>query len=529
MIRNRHPVLALLAIVLVTSAVAVFSGLVASLGSPLLILGLAGLISSVILLAVPLELFLVLMAVLTFLVQGNLAYFLRLTQAAWIPYLLCGVALVRVLLGLFGRRRGAPEPIRGLLAFTLGALMLHLLILVAGVLLNRPGAGQIMAGFKNALPFWVITALLVAQRDDERSHPWLWRLFYVTLFLQVPLVLVQHFVIRVRRADAETTGMDAVVGSFGGNIAGGGASATLVAFVLFVMAYQFARWLRGRAGWLATAFVTLTGLGLIVMGEVKAIFVWLPMVVLYLLRDRLLARPLQTVLTGSLLTVVLGATFVAYDAMYWQGSSGQRSLAERVEGMYYFFDPNAVNFKTGEISRGASLALWATDRKVDPAHRIVGYGSGSTRVSATVGMGEVARRYAPLSVASTALATLLWDSGVLGAATFAAVIVGALLMAMRLGRHPRVPPAEQARVEAIGAFLLIALTLLIYNRALTDEPSTQMLLVIGIGHVAAQWRLMQRREREAGMPLPAPADAPTRPGSPGNPGVAGAWRRPQSI
>ena len=523
MIRARHPVLAALAIVLVTSAVAVLSGLVASLGSPLLILVLAGLISSVILLAVPLQLFLVLIAVLTFLVQGNLAYFLRMSQAAWIPYLLCAVALVRVLLGLFAPRRGAAEPIRGLLAFTIGALVLHLVILLAGVLLNRPGGGQIMAGFKNALPFWVITALLVAQRGDARSHPWLWRLFYVTFFMQIPLVLVQHFVIRVRRADSETTGMDAVVGSFGGSITGGGASATLVAFVLFVMALQFARWLRRQDGVLATTFVCVTGLGIVLMGEVKAIFVWLPMIVLYLLRRRLLARPLQMVFAGSMLTVVLAATFVAYDAMYWQSSSGHRTIGERIEGAWYFFDPNAVNFKTGEISRGASLALWAGDQKIDTARRIIGYGSGSTRVSATVGMGEVARRFAPLSVASTALATLLWDSGILGAASFVAVILGSLLMAMRLGHHPLLAPAEQARIEAIGAFLLIAVTLLIYNRALTDEPSTQMLLVIGVGYVASQWRLVQRLGREAVAPVPAPATAPTRPTG------FGGWRRPQSI
>jgi hypothetical protein len=521
MIRARHPVLAGVAIVLVTAAVAVFSGLVASLGSPFLIMILTGLIASVILLAVPLELFLVLVGVLTFLVQGNLAYFLRLTQAAWIPYLLCAVALVRVMLGLFAPPREQPEPIRGLLSFTLGALVLHLVILLAGVALNRPGFGQVVAGFKNALPFWVITAMLVANPDKERSYPWLWRLFYVTLFMQIPLVLIQHFVIRVQRADAESTGMDAVVGSFGGNINGGGASATLVAFVLFMMAYQFARSLRRQSGWLATALIEALGLGLILMGEVKAIFVWLPVAVLYLMRRRLLAKPMQAVLALSMMTAVLAGTFIAYDALYWSGGSGKRSIAERIEGMYYFFDPNSINFKTGEISRGASLALWVTDLKVDTARRIIGYGSGSTRVSATVGMGEVARRFAPLSVASTALATLLWDTGIIGALSYCAVLAGTLLMALRLGHHPALDPPEQARIEAIGVFMLVAMTLLIYNRALTDEPSIQMMLVIGVGYVASQWRLAMRRERETPRNIPAPMAHPPVPRG------LGAWS-PQS-
>jgi hypothetical protein len=501
---SARPASAVLTMVLAV-LIAALCGLLVSFGSPVAVLLLVGSIVSMVLLVVRLETFLILLVATTFLVQGCLSYFLSFQQAAWIPYLLCVVATIRILLGLFARNRAPHEPIDGLLALTLGALAVHIATLLGGVALNQPSVGQAAAGLKNALPFWVVTALLLAPHGGESRFPLLWRLFYVTLFLQVPLVLVQHFVIRVRRADAESTGMDAVVGSFGGNMdSGGGANSTLVIFALFVMALQFARFLRGQEKWRLTLLIQLVGLSLIVLGEVKAFFIWLPLTIVYLLRHSLVTRPLQSTLTLSIMAVIFAATFVAYDALYWTSQSGKRSAVERIESMFYFFDPNGMNPQTGEVSRGASVLLWVNDHRVDPARRIIGHGSGSTRISATVGLGEVARRYIPLNIGATTLAVLLWDSGLLGTLSFAVLLFGSLAMAQRLGNHQALDSAERSQAEAIGVFMLIALTLLVYNRTLTDEPSTQLLFAFGVGHIALLWRIASRRERERIQPsLPA--------------------------
>ncbi len=451
------------------------------------------------LLTMQLELLLALLTVLTFIVQGSLGYFLGMTRAAWLPYGLCVMALVRV---PFGSLRETLEPIvraRGLLAFTLAALVLYAIILVAGVVLNRPAAGQTVAGFKAALPFWVITALLLVDRDRQRCYPRLCKLFYAIFFLQLPLVLLQHAYVIPRRADAMTTGMDAVVGSFGGHMHAGGANATLVVFTLLIMAHQVARFLRRVGGRGQPAIIAAAGMTIILAGEVKGVFVWMPMMAVFLVRRHVRAAPRRCALVLGSTVAALGLTFVAYERLYW-GQKGHRPAAERISRIWSSVaDPSRIDYATRNVSRAASVALWLADGEVDAARRVIGYGPGAAHISATVGLGEVAKRFAPLRVSPTAAAALLWDSGVLGLLTFSSILAGALGMAMKGADSPSVPPDEQARLDALGALLVVFCSLLFYSRALVAEPSTQLLLALAVGVTGSQWmRCYQARNEAAG-------------------------------
>ena len=457
------------------------------------ILLLAGLVAWVIVVAVRPESLLVLLAVLALLVQGPLYYFLGWTRAAWLPYLLSAMAAVRVPMAWSGKR-APPVDTQACrpLYFTLGALGLYAVALVAAAVWNRPGLGQLAAGFKATLTYWVITTLLLLDRDAERGYPRLWSLFYVAFFLQLPLVLFQHFYIVPLRPDTTETRLDAVVGSFGGNMYGGGASASLAVFTLFVVAYQLSRLLRGRAGAVPSVIVLATGLVIILAGEVKAVFFWIPAVVIFLHRARFASEPLRSALAMVATVAVLAVIYVTYDTFYWDQSRAY-NVAQRVEEMSYPLDPSFVNRRTGEVSRGASISLWFSDGEVDAAHRVFGHGPGSSHVSATVGPGEVAERFAPLHIAATTMARLLWDAGILGLLSFSAIILGALVMAARLGNHVGVSPDEQARLEALGALLLISCSLLVYNRSLIDDPAISLLLAFAVGYTGSRWLLVARR------------------------------------
>lgn len=457
----------------------------ATLGS-LILLAVAGLVSCAIVLILPLELFLALLAVLTFVVQGCLGYFFGISRAAWLPYALCVLALIRVPFGSPRATLAAIARARGLLAFTLAALALYVVILIAALVLNRPPAGQTLAGLKAALPFWVIAALLLVDVDRERSHPRLWKLFYAIFFLQVPLVVFQHVYVIPRRADAMTTGMDAVVGSFGGHMHAGGANATLVIFALLIMAHQVARFLRRIGGGGQLAGIAAVGMTIILAGEVMGVFVWMPLLAVFLVRRHGWEAPLRSALVLGSTVAALGLTFVTYDRLYW-GKKGHTSAAERISQMWsHVADPSRVNYATHNVSRAASVALWLADDEVDAARRVIGYGPGAAHLSATVGPGEVAKRFAPLRVSPTAAAALLWDSGVLGLLSFASILAGALGMAMQEANRPSVRPDQQARLDALGALLLVFCSLLLYSRALIAEPSTQLLLALAVGYAGCQ-------------------------------------------
>lgn len=471
---------------LVVAFLALFLGLVAASGFLVGQMLVFGLLLGGLLLLLPLEALFVILMVVTFVVQGSATYFLRFHQAAWLPYLLCLLLFVKAVDLRPAQREVAPAPAPP--TWSSAAVMclgLYFLCLASATLINRPSAGQLIVGLKNALPLWIAVALVYQGARLPRFLDRLWTVFNVLFFVQLPLVVFQHFIVVPWRRDAESTGMDAVVGTFGGLIDGGGANSTLVLFSLLVMAHQLALWARGQILLRRLLVFWSAGLVIVLAGEVKAALIWIPLIILYVLRTRVVASfgsALATILISGLL---VSGLFAAYSVLYWDRISGSSS-GDLVGRMRYFFDAKNINYRTGEISRGASLALWAADPRADAARRILGYGPGASRISATSGLGEVAARYAPLELAATSASLLLWDSGLLGALAFAGILLATALSLRRIASNARLPPRELAAADAFGAGMLMFITLLLYNRSLNDEPSVQLLLAIAVG-CALHW------------------------------------------
>jgi hypothetical protein len=203
---------------------------------------------------------------------------------------------------------------------------------------------------------------------------------------------------------------------------------------------------------------------------------------------------------------MIGTLYAAYSTLYWQQYKANRhgDLISRTE---YFFDPTNVNYETGEISRGASIALWVQDQRANLATRLIGYGPGASRISATGGLGVVAQRYVPLQISSTTMAVVLWDSGLLGATAFFCLILFTLLMLRRLSGSPQLSAKEQAAADALGAIALVMLSLVFYNTYLNDEPTMQLLLATAVG-MGLYWRSKVRpreapQQATASRPVPA--------------------------
>jgi uncharacterized membrane protein len=100
-----------------------------------------------------------------------------------------------------------------------------------------------------------------------------------------------------------------------------------------------------------------------------------------------------------------------------------------------------------------------------------------------LGKGEVAKRYSPLNLDATTTAVHLWDTGLLGALAYAGALVLVLLQGWRLHRDKSLEPVSAAMLEASVVTLAMMFTLLLYNRALTDEPTAQLLLYFAFGTV----------------------------------------------
>lgn len=489
---------------------ALLVGAVAGLDSPVLLVIVSGAIFAMLaFFLVNANILLHLLFVVTFVIQGSALYFFGLRSATWIAVGMAGLFGMRTFMDLVvksrqQRRGGAPEgrPVTLIML----PFFAYLLCYMVSIVLNRPSAGQLMSALKSNLPVFgvLLSFYWFAWRPATLER--LWQSLIWIGVLQLPVVLYQHFFVSTKRDN----GFDSVVGTFGGTPLGGGLSSMLVLFVVAVSVYALARWNRGLMSRPLALLVFAIGLAVILLGEVKAAFIWLPLGVFIVLRQRIMKNLFSVIAYGILAVAMLGSIYFVYNALYWgQTLNHSKGLEGKLDaGGGYFFDTHNVNYLTGEISRGASLALWAKDATASIPKRLLGYGPGASKSSSSIGgSGVIARRFAPLNVDATALAVLLWDVGVLGAAAYSLMAVGGVILGWRYMRRGQGSAAQMAIVEASVAVLLIYVSLLIYNRTMLDEPTVQLLYLFCLGSVVQVCRYGQ----VAATAGPAEAAVPVRP------------------
>lgn len=425
---------------------------------------------------------LLVMFVLTFLVQGSALYFGNVRQAPWIAVGMAGLFFLRALLELsLHNRTGVGRERSGAGNGIVIAIGVYLACYFFSFLINRPPMGQMIASMKSIIPMFGVFLAFYWFEWGTKNLEKLWKLFLVIALIQFPVVVYQHFVVAARR----TQGFDSVVGTFGGVQGAGGLSSVMVFFCVISIGYAASRWNRGL---MSARNVLLFGLiifGVILLGEVKASLLWLPIVTFIVLRRRALKNVLTLISYLSVASVLLLTIYTAYNAMYWSNLKGNEgTLTEKFDNAGgYFFDPRAVDYRTGEVSRGASLSIWANDRLASVPRRLIGYGPGSSKTGGSLGKGEVAKRFEPLSIDSTTAAVMLWDTGILGFASYSVAMLLGLFVAFRFVWQGRGSEQQKCIMDAALAALVIQVSMLIYNRTLTDEPTMQLLYLFLLGSV----------------------------------------------
>lgn len=479
--RAAFPGLAALAGLFGVALVALLVGAVVALGSKPLTVLLVGLLVFIpLLLFVSTKNMLPAMFVFVFLVQGAAHSFLHLRMATWLASGLGGMFLARSFLELsnFSKSAQAGRPAPGGGAIILAA-SLYLSFFFFSMALGQATVAQIISSLRFCVPMLGVLFALYWFEWSELALRRLWLLIAAIALLQVPVVAYQHFFM------IQVLSWDGVVGTFGV-----GMSAMLVLFTLSSMLYFLARWSRGLTpSWLAAA-VFCAGMLTILLGEVKAVVLWIPMGVFLVMRRRLLKNVFAFLGFGLFVVAFVAGTFTAYQALYWgeHGSKGDTIEEKFNSTSGYILDPNGLNYTTGEVSRGASLMLWYRDPVPTALERLIGYGPGASSTSQGTGKGVVARRYRTLEINATALAALLWDVGVLGTLSFLALFCIGIAAGLRYVRRGCGSPVQQAMVDTSTVVLALLATTLVYNRTLVDEPTVQLLFYFCLGCIVQHWR-----------------------------------------
>lgn len=469
-------------------------------------------VSVILALALPLSWMLILTLAMAALVSGSAEYFMGLSQANWLPFVLSSVVAARALVQAklqpqeFGATRSSGL---GPALFVYPAI-LYLTILVASAAANAVPAAQALAAFKNYTLMWGVLVCVYYLDSVERTSTLMWRLIVLTSLLQLPVVLYQRFFVASRLGNsASSLSYDAINGTFGGGLTGG-RSGALALFICAGWAYLLILW-RDRQlklGWLA--LLSLFLLASLFVAEVKVVIIWLPLVGLLVFFARIRDRPILFVL-GLIGSTCLALAIIAAYRVSYASPTADTSLEHFfTRDLAYVFDPNRFNPATRELGRVSALVHWWRELgSAGIGQLLVGYGPGASRGVSSVAIGTIAKRY-PFSLDISAAAGLLWDTGLLGLIAFCSMVGLGAIESKRLSRLRELPTSLRQELEAGYVVLVLVLSSVFYVRDAIDGPILQFVVFFALGVVTCGRRIISTSRPSA---APKPGASTRRPGT----------------
>lgn len=484
---------------LIVGIVAVLFGLIASTGNLIGVAVAVGLVLGIfLLLRLDLAIWLVLTG--TLLINGLLGLaFHNLSKAAWLLSLL-GFFLLggAILTKLLSRERSQPLPD-----------FINLLTVFMGVSIGisffgEGGVLEVLVGTKRAFQLWgvalVIAMLPLTVLSQQRLRNWCMAAFAIAL-LQLPVALFERIVLVPKREGASggVVAIDIISGTFEASLDGGGSTATMIIFLIVMLAYVLAAW-RERilpTRWMCVFAVFF--MAPLFLGETKLAVVLLPLTVLMVFGKairRSPAKAIGAITFGLVLTVVLGWVYVS---MMRTGSVTMQQEADRMVaynfGSVGYYDRYSVN-------RTTAISFWYRQHGMnDPVKMVFGHGIGSSYSGAgSLAPGHLSKRYPFMAINLTGLSTLLWDVGLLGTSMFLLALYLAWRRAGALLRQVQ-EAGVRAQIDALRMSLLCTVFSLMYSNSMFAGLSHEFLIAFTFGYLA--WLVRQQAAKEAAQRSPA--------------------------
>lgn len=478
------PPVGLIALVLFLVLFAVFSGAAMALVGTLAVFVFGGIVIGAVALIVPLHWMVVGLFVMSFIVTGQITYFGGISKANWIPFLTGLVLLVRYPIDMMqrtGARISAVEQTQWQVQAMKLCIGFFFATLFASTLINASPLIQVLVISKEYVFLWglylVLAAGLVRPEFVERVWAWLpW-----LLPLQLPLVLYQRFVVMSRwHAFAS---WDAIVGAFGGNPEGGGASGAMGFFCLigiFIAIYRYRASLLPRSHML---LIVLSGILAIGLAEVKFMILLLPFCFVIAFSRDILRNPVKGFLMVALGFTLAFGIFLAYKAQF--ANKVTTSTKEQYfESMFYGqTETSFVSVRSRTQGRLAAIVFWFKHNPVkEPVSLLVGHGMGSSRVTMTF-TGEAQAAHFERLDRST-LPILLWETGLLGTIAYLGILGSAYLAARRQSLDSQRSAQGRATSQSMAIAIVILVASLPYNTDLLGAHQLQLLFLLCVGYAA---------------------------------------------
>jgi hypothetical protein len=422
--------------------------------------------------------------VMALLVVGQAMYFAGLNQAVWIPYGLGMLFFLRMPMiyanSPFSRLSISPPLVFPVLIF-IGAVLLSMLI-------NTSQPFQAFRAAKSYIFLWSIFLLIAYFGVKLNTLDKIWRFCILVVFIQLPLVLYQYLFVASKRSNLgglHGVSWDAIVGGFGGDPMGGGASGTMAWFLVFTSVLSVALYRRNIISkWLLATVLIISAI-CIGLAEVKVVVLLLPLGMAAIFAPYLKKSPFKVIFALLVSVFVALGVLVLYGFLRSKTGNFDLDIIEILnDAFWYSIDPTNINFVTGEMGRVASFVHWWQENGFnDPVHALFGHGPGASSSSGIFGVGEVARKYS-FDINRSTLSVFLWDIGLVGVFSYLLVIFKALFFALQASKAANLEPFQAAVLEAIFGGLLMIFIMLPYGKDVTEVPALAVLLMFFLGYVS---------------------------------------------
>lgn len=463
----------------------VLSGVLAAFGNVILLIALLGLYGFFFILATPVAWTVWILFWAVFLITGPSAYFIRFSQLQWLTVLVAAALILPVLLHLLRSKTSIlSTPISSYLIFPAG----FLLLVIFSTIIDQPQFADFVNASRHYFLMWPLMLVFMLGLIPQKMLVQLWKALMIVAVLQLPMALYQYFF--VAQKSARLSPWDAVVGTFPGDIAGGGDSAGMVVMLLIAMLTAIALWRERKLHSAWMVLVVLTGLGTLALAEVKALVMLLPVVIGLYYRKELLRRPVESTVVMVGVLLLASGLFLTYEKLHY-GDSSMHSFnttkpTSTFEHVSRALSPDNESKNLGQLGRVTHLINWwdINVKSGDLHHSLFGYGMGATHTS-KMGVGELVNRF-PYKINITSSIVLLWETGILGHLVFLLILLFGARVSEQAAKNEAIPEIHRIflRVGTIGLLLLVMI--LPYKNVHFYSNPTQFLMMFMLGQ-AAYW------------------------------------------
>lgn len=476
---------------LIASLLAIVGGLAAALGAVLLVAMLAAVVVGIGLMFSR-KFHMAFAMVFALVITGILEFFFFFGQANWLSSIL--VASMLAVAGFraigFSAAAGAPK-ISAFFVLTAS----YLLILLASSIINRVPAPQIIVGLRGYVPYIGVAVLLIYGDFDSKFR---WLLFKILLaigLLQIPFSIYEQLVTgpwRMNIRGAIGRADEAIVGTFGGNAAGGGYTGEMASFLVMAMIMALAMRKEALLSKMWTGVLLVALVVPILLAETKIALILIPLLVVVCFGADIKRSPAFaiSVLAGG--AILCGAIASVYAYKYWndQGAASQQ--------LGYSFDPT---FMVDKDHRGrvGTIVHWyqMNVSQGSPVNALVGHGlASSLEGSLTLGMGTAVRRYG-VGLDAHAFSRLLWDGGVLTLSTFMLLTWRTFWLARRLKDKQFWAASDRVGLTFAAGAALSMFLMLPYQMSVLGGSAMQFLFWFVVGYIE-----LMRRKASSVNPIP---------------------------